>query len=292
MKKQKAVVMGLIAGLLILTAGCAKKTNEGKTDNGAASKSVSTTVSSTASKTDSKKTEEPKEKVKLTLAAAASLKNAFEKDLIPTYEKQHPNIDIEATYDSSGKLQSQIEQGLGADVFFSAATKQMKALVEGQYIIEADVIKLLENKVVLIQPKDAEPKLKDFNDLSTVDMLAIGDPASVPAGQYAEKVLTKLGLWEGLQGKLSLGSNVTEVLKWVEAGSAKAGIVYATDAASAANVAVVAEAPKDSLDKPVLYPVAPLAKSAHKTEAGDFVKFLQTEEALKVFEKYGFSRAK
>lgn len=229
--------------------------------------------------------------VTITLAAAASLKTVFEEDLIPMYEQTHPNVKIEATYDSSGKLQNQIEQGLEADVFFSAATKQMTALTEDGFVAADDVVKLLENKIVLIQPKDASMKLSSFRDLRDIEMLAIGDPASVPAGQYAQKVLTALDLWDGLQNRLSLATNVTEVLQWVEAGSAPAGIVYATDAAHSDRVTVVAEADQGSLEQPVIYPVAVLTGSAHRQEATDFVTFLQSPETIALFEGVGFTQA-
>lgn len=116
-------------------------------------------------------------------------------------------------------------------------------------------------------------------------------PASVPAGQYAEEALTSLGIWDRIQDKVSFGTNVTEVLNQVAASSADAGIVYATDAASMAEqVDVIAEAPEGSLKKKVIYPVAVLKGSAHSEEAADFVEFLKTEEAMKVFEAYGFSK--
>ncbi|MDO5100814.1 MAG: molybdate ABC transporter substrate-binding protein [Eubacteriales bacterium] len=230
--------------------------------------------------------------VTLTLAAAASLKTVFEEELIPLYEKTHPNIKIEATYDSSGKLQNQIEQGLQADIFFSAATKQMTALAEGGFVAEADIVSLLENRVVLIQPKTASDKLTSFQELQDIELLAIGDPASVPAGQYAQKVLTSLGLWDGLQDRLSLATNVTEVLQWVEAGSAPAGIVYATDAAHSDQVRVVAEADRSSLEQPVIYPVTVLKAAAHREEAMEFVDFLHSPEAIAVFEGVGFTKVK
>ena len=115
-----------------------------------------------------------------------------------------------------------------------------------------------------------------------------GDPASVPAGQYAKEVLTSLNLWAEVLEKASLGTNVTEVLNWVAEGSADAGIVYSTDAASTGKVKVVAEAPEGSVSK-VIYPVGIVKASKDEASAKKFIEFLQTDQAKKAFESFGFT---
>lgn len=223
------------------------------------------------------------------IAAAASLKNAFEEELIPMFQEQYPSIVVKGTYDSSGKLQTQIEEGLEADVFMSAATTQMNALDEEGLIASETITDLLENKIVLIVPEGNEAGLSAFEDIANAESIALGDPASVPAGQYAEEALTNLGLWDGIQDKVSFGTNVTEVLNQVAAASADAGIVYATDAASMEDqVDVVAEAPEGSLERKVIYPVAVVKNTAHAEAAQNLVDFLKTEEAMGVFASYGF----
>ena len=181
---------------------------------------------------------------------------------------------------------------MAADVFMSAATEQMNNLLKGKYISKGDVVELLENKVVLIAPKKGDAKVSSFKDITKADTIALGDPKSVPAGQYAQEALTNLGIWDKIQDKVSFGTNVTEVLNQVAAASADAGIVYATDAASMADqVEVVAEAPEGSLAKKVIYPVAVVKGTAHEEVAKEFVAFLQTDKAITVFEEYGFSSA-
>lgn len=228
----------------------------------------------------------------LRLAAAASMEKVFTQKLILLYQQKHPEIKIEGVYDASGKLQAQIESGLAADVFISAANKQMNALSEKGYMDKSTVKPLLENKLVLIVPKSGS-EIKVFNDFGKAKHPAIGDPASVPAGQYAKEALSKLGQWDDIQGKVSLGTNVTQVLNWVAEGSADAGLVYATDAALLKDkVTVVAEAPAGSLTKPVIYPIGVLAKAPQAEAAKDFAAFLQIEEAIKIFAAYGFAQAK
>lgn len=226
----------------------------------------------------------------VTIAAAASLETCLRDELIPMFEKQYPGITIEGTYDSSGKLQTQIEEGAGIDVFFSAATKQMDALTEEGLIQEGSVKNLLENKIVFIVPAGDEGNYASFEDIANAENVAIGDPDSVPVGQYSKEALTNLGLWDQILEKASLGTNVTEVLNWVAEGSAKAGIVYATDAAQTAKVAVVAEAPEGSVKKAV-YPVGIIKDCENRDGAQKFIEFLSSSEALDVFARNGFAAA-
>ena len=208
------------------------------------------------------------------------------------FQEQYDWITVDGTYDSSGKLQQQIEAGLEADVFMSAAMTQMNALVDEGLVASDSVVELLENRIVLIAPADSDTDIASFEDIVNADTIAIGDPASVPAGQYAQEALTSLGIYDELDaaGKFSLGTNVTEVLNWVAEGSADVGIVYATDAATTENVKIIAEAPEGSLAAPVIYPVGMIADSAHQEAAQLFIEFLQSDEALAVFEAYGFAR--
>lgn len=225
----------------------------------------------------------------LTIAAAASLEKCLTQELIPLFQEKFPNVTIQGTYDSSGKLQTQIEEGAEVDLFFSAAAKQMDALTESG-LIEGETVKnLLENKIVLIVPTGEESAYTSFEDIKNAEIIALGDPESVPAGQYAREALTNLNLWEEVSAKASFGTNVTEVLNWVSEGSAEAGIVYATDAAQKPDqVAVVAEAPKDSYKKAV-YPAGIVKGCKNQAAARSFLEFLQSDEAAAVFVKNGFT---
>ena len=289
MKKQICLVMAVMmaAGML---AGCDRSAKE---TTAAATEAATTAAETTAEETTAKETTAASgEETEILVAAAASLKNAYEDKLIPMFEEANPGVTVKGTYDSSGKLQTQIEEGLDADVFMSAAKKQMIALDEEGMIASDTITDLLENKIVLIVPTGNEKKLEKFEDIEKADSIALGDPASVPAGQYSEEALTNLGIWDKIQDKVSFGTNVTEVLNQVAAASADAGIVYATDAASMADqVEVVAEAPEGSLAKKVIYPVAVVKGTAHEEVAKEFVAFLQTDKAITVFEEYGFSSA-
>lgn len=275
----KKISVLLLAALLMVAALSACSSDTSTTE---------TTAEETVEET-AETVEETLEEQTILVAAAASLKNAYENELIPLFEELYPNVTVEGTYDSSGKLQTQIEEGLAADVFMSAAVKQMNALIDEGYINEDSNVELLINKIVLVTPVDGNAEISTFEDITKAESIVLGDPESVPAGQYGKEALTTLGLWEEVEPKLSLATNVTEVLNQVAAGSADCGIVYATDAASSEDVVVVAQAPEGSLATEVIYPVATLDASEHADAAKAFVEFLQSDDALAIFEKYGFT---
>ena len=282
MKRKLASLLLASAMTAVLAAGCGSgEENAGSSDS---------SQPGTEADIQQEGQEENGENVKaeILVAAAASLEYAYEDELIPMFEEQNPNITVSGTYDSSGKLQTQIEEGMEADIFMSAATKQMDALTEEGIVEEDSVTDLLENKIVLITSADSQLKISSFEDITKADTIAVGDPASVPVGQYSEEALTNLGLWDQVLAKASFGTNVTEVLNWVAEGSAQVGIVYATDAATTDKVKVVAEAPEDSLAEPAIYPVGVVSASENKEAAEKFVEFLKSDEAIQIFEDYGF----
>ena len=196
--------------------------------------------------------------------------------------------------DSSGTLQTQIEEGSRCDVFFSAATKQMDELMEEGLVREDSVVDLLENKVVLIKPAGGETKVTGFENILDAKNIALAGE-DVPVGQYAREIFTNMGIMEDVESmEINEGKNVTEVLAAVSEGSNEVGVVYATDAASVAGqVEIIAEAPAEALKTPVLYPVGLTEdEEASETEAAAaeaFLAYLQSDEAADVFREYGFA---
>jgi molybdate transport system substrate-binding protein len=231
--------------------------------------------------------EEVKSEITILIAAAASLQNCLGDEIIPMFEEKYPNIKVDATYDSSGKLQAQIEEGADVDVFMSAAMKQMKTLEDEGLIIKDSIVPLLENSIVAIVPKGDKVNFNGFEDILKADVIAIGDPDSVPAGQYAKEAFLNLKMWDNVLAKSSLGTNVTEVLNWVAEGSADVGVVYSTDAAMNDNVEIIGFAPEGSVSK-VIYPVGIVNKTKNEEESKIFTEFLKSAEAIKVFETFGF----
>jgi molybdate transport system substrate-binding protein len=227
-------------------------------------------------------------RINLTVSAAISLKDALD-EVKRIYTSENPNVSVAVNYGASGTLQLQIEQGAPVDVFFSAAPKQMDVLEAKGLLLEGTRKDLLRNEIVLIVPKDSNLGISSFQDLarSSVKTIALGEPAAVPAGEYAKEVLTKLGIYEAVNSKAVLAKDVRQVLTYVETGNVDAGIVYATDAESSSKVRVVAKAPPNS-HAPVVYPVAVIKSSRDSAAARRFVEFLSSSEGAAVFRKYGF----
>ena len=231
------------------------------------------------------------ESATLLIAAAASLQNALE-EIDPLFESAHSEITANYNFAASGPLQQQIEQGAPVDVFISAATKQMDALQEKGLLVKETRRNILTNRLVLVVPSDSTLGLTSFQQLtdSRVKKIAVGEPRSVPAGQYAEELFKNLGTLEQLKPKFVYGNSVRNVLGSVESGNADAGVVYRTDALISDKVKQVATAP-DNLHSPIVYPIAVIGASRSVNAAKTYVQFLTTDAAKAVFTKYGFGIA-
>ena len=286
----RTLAAALAAGMIGCYSPAPQETTAAPAETTAAETAAEETAAA-AEETTEAAAENAGEQTELMVAAAASLQYVMEDEIKPAFEAANPDIALTFTFDSSGKLQTQIEEGAPADVFFSAAKKQMTALQDESMIDADSVVELLENKITLIVPKGSETGITGFEDITKAENIAIGDPESVPAGQYAQEAFESLGMWEDVQAKASLGTNVTEVLSWVSEGSADAGVVYLTDATTsdqADKIDIIGYAPEGSCKK-VIYPVGIVSASEHKEAAAKFIEYLQTEEGLAAFEKYGFS---
>lgn len=228
-------------------------------------------------------------KTEVVISAAASLQDSLD-EIAVLYEKQHPGIDLVFNYGASGTLQKQIEQGAPADLFFSAGDKQMTALVD-KGLISAHT-GLLKNKLVLVVPSDSKAKITGLTELAdkSFKRIAVGQPESVPAGQYAQQALTAKKLWVPLQSKLVYAKDVRQVLSYVETGNADAGFVYKTDALTSKKVKIALTV-GSGVHKAINYPVGIVKNSAHQAEAKAFYSYVQTKKAGDIFTGYGFQLA-
>ncbi|MEH2405480.1 molybdate ABC transporter substrate-binding protein [Nostoc sp.] len=221
------------------------------------------------------------------VSAAASLKETLE-EIKPLYQQTKSNVNITYNFGASGSLQQQIEQGAPADVFISAGKKQVDALEEKGLLVPGSRTNLANNRLVLIVPQDVVG-ISSFYNLtdSKIKKIAIGEPRSVPAGQYGEQVLKKLKLYDRVKSKLVFANNVRQVLAAVESGNAEAGLVYATDAKISNKVKVVVAA-DDKFHSPIVYPMAVIKSSKNIPAAKEFIEFLSGIEVKTVLKKHGF----
>ncbi|MBD3920613.1 molybdate ABC transporter substrate-binding protein [Paenibacillus sp. PR3] len=225
-------------------------------------------------------------KTELIISAAASLQDSLE-EIAKLYESDHKDIDLTFNYGSSGTLQKQIEQGAPADLFFSAGAKQMDALVKDKLI--SDHKTLLKNELVMVVPSDSKLTFNTVKQLTnkSIKKIAIGQPESVPAGQYAKETLTSRQVWDALKDKLVYAKDVRQVLTYVETGNVDAGFVYKTDALTSKKVRIALHiAP--GVHTAIVYPAGVVKETKHAAEAKEFYSYLQSDKADAIFVKYGF----
>ena len=225
----------------------------------------------------------------VTLSVAISLKEATE-DLGRIFMASHPGVTLRYNFGASGDLQNQIEAGAPVDVFLSAAQRQMDDLEKQKLIVASTRRAFARNVLVVVKPASSTLDISKPNDLLELKVahIAIGNPRTVPAGQYAEESLRALGLWDRVQPKLVFAENVRQVLDYVARGEVEAGFVYATDAATRAQgVKEAFRAPEDSY-RPVVYPGAVVAASKQPALAQAFLDLLASPQGRGVLGRFGF----
>jgi molybdate transport system substrate-binding protein len=225
----------------------------------------------------------------LVLSVAVSLKGAVE-DLGKSFAAAHPGVTMRYNFGASGDLQKQIEAGAPVDLFLSAATRQMDELEQKGLIVAASRRAFARNVLTVIKPADSKVDISKPADLleARVSRIAIGNPKTVPAGQYAEESLRALGLWDRLQPKLVFAENVRQALDYVARGEVDAGFVYTTDLAARAQGVAEAFRPPDDTYRPVIYPVAIVAGSKQATLARAFIDLLVSPQGRAVLARFGF----
>ncbi|HET7153723.1 MAG TPA: molybdate ABC transporter substrate-binding protein [Candidatus Kapabacteria bacterium] len=224
----------------------------------------------------------------LIVSAAASMTDVLQ-EIGKQFSKSSPETNIKFNFASSGALQQQIEQGAPVDVFISAAKKQMEAL-QSKHLIDTTTRRNIVGADLVLITVNGNGVVHGWQDLTSpsVHHIAISDPASVPSGEYTKEVFTAMGLWETLYPKFILGENVRQTLTYVESGNVEAGVVFKPDALIAKNSLIVATAPSTT-HAPIVYPAAVVLSSSHHDLAAQFVDYLASDEAQKIFQKYGFT---
>ncbi|MGK0466357.1 molybdate ABC transporter substrate-binding protein [Clostridium sp.] len=262
--KVNSLILRLLVIIMLLMTGCSKVTKP--------SEAVDTQTP-----------------VTLTISAAASLTEVMA-EIKTIYKVEKPNVTLNYNIAGSGTLQKQIEQGADVDLFFSAGTKQMVALKEKGLLMDDTNVNLVGNSVVLIVKSDSILNISDFKDAADdkVEKIALGEPKTVPVGQYSEEVFKSLNILDKVKSKAVYAKDVKEVLTWVETGNVDTGVVYGTDAKTSDKVKVASIAGDDLYKTPVVYPAAVIKASKNVEGTKIFLKFLSSDKAKEIFIKYGF----
>lgn len=231
----------------------------------------------------STKSESP---VTLNVSAAASFTDAF-KEIQPAFEKE-TGIKLTINYGSSGTLQKQIENGAACDIFLSASTKQIDTLISQKIVDSSTKSIVLKNKLVLIVSKEYTDKIKTAEDITKYNVkIALGEPITVPAGEYGKQALTNLKLWDSLKDKIVYTKDVKETENLVETGNAAAGILYQSDTTTL-KTSIVAQVFDESTHKEIVYISSIIKASKNQDAAKTFIEYLKSDRGATIFKKYKF----
>ena len=221
----------------------------------------------------------------LLVLAAASLS-----DVMPEAAqvfKERTGVDVKFSYGASQMLATQIVAGAPAGLFIGAGAFPAR-LLEAEGLAAAEPVDLLSNRLVLVsRPDTIDLSSINLLDTAIVERVAVANPDLAPAGRYAQEALETLGLWDGLQRKLVLGADVRATLAYVHSGNADVAVVYRTDARIAGDVDVADIVPEDSYPR-IVYPALVVLGSGQETSATQFLKFLQSDDAARLFRRHGF----
>lgn len=217
----------------------------------------------------------------LTISAAASLTNVME-EIVDLYEEKEA-IRITINLGGSGSLSEQIIQGAPADVFLSASTDKFQRAVDAGSIDTSTIRPLLSNQLVWIQRKDTQ-----HQSLASLEKIAIGIPASVPAGYYAKQALVNADIYQSIQSKIVQTKDVRQVVQYVQSENVDVGIAYQTDAMQFQDIAINHQLPLGDYSD-IIYPVGITQQAQNREAAEKFLAFLQTDQVQQIFQKYGFS---
>ena len=225
----------------------------------------------------------------MTLSVAISMKEAVE-TLGRQFMQSRSGVTLRYNFGSSGELQKQIEAGAPVDLFVSAAQRQMDELEQKGLILTASRRVFARNVLAVIKPAGSALDISKPADLvgTKVQRIVIGNPKTVPVGQYAEESLKSLGLWDQLQPKLVLAENVRQALDYVARGEVEAGFVYTTDVAVRSGQVVEAFRPAEDTYRPVTYPAAVVKASKQPALAQAFIDLLVSRDGQAALAKLGF----
>lgn len=227
------------------------------------------------------------DKKEILVSAAASLKNVFV-ELSKEFEAKN-NVLVLFNFAASGQLKQQIEAGASVDVFAAAAQADMDELIGKKLINIHSKINFAKNQLVIAQNINTKTELQTPKDLSKTDVkkISIGSIGTVPAGMYAKEALSTFEVYGALKDKMVFGENVRQVLDYVSKNEVDAGIVYMSDAQSDKNVRIAYIFPENT-HRPILYPIAVVSASKNEKSAKDFITFITSKSAQKIFKKHGF----
>lgn len=295
---KKRVLAAMLAGVMVLgLAGCGGSSDDKKED---------AKTENTAKDEDKESDGDQFDDTTVTIFAAKSL-NGVVDELIAMYNEEQPNVEVVTSYDSSGTLMEQIEQGAACDLFFSAAQKQMDQLEGDELVVDGTRANVVNNQVCVVTYKGSDTKVTGLEDIDKAESFALAD-GSVPVGKYTRQAMVNAGMLDKVDdvstittrevsdalGGIEINecANVGAVTSAVAEGSNEVGTVYYSDTYGLEDRLEILQVIPYDLTGDVIYPVAqvqnPEAEELESTTAKEFIDFLITDDAKTIFRKYYF----
>ena len=295
---KKRVLAAMLAGVMVLgLAGCGGSSDDKKED---------TKTEDTAKDEDKESDGDQFDDTTVTIFAAKSL-NGVVDELIAMYNEEQPNVEVVTSYDSSGTLMEQIEQGAACDLFFSAAQKQMDQLEGDELVVDGTRANVVNNQVCVVTYKGSGTKVTGLEDIDKAESFALAD-GSVPVGKYTRQAMVNAGMLDKVDdvsaittqevsdalGGIEINecANVGAVTAAVSEGSNEVGTVYKSDTYGLEDKLEILQVVSYDLTGDVIYPIAQIkndeADDLESEAALDFLHFLTSDKAKEVYEKYLF----
>ena len=305
MKKKSVSMLLATAMVVFLFTGCGSKNNS--TANTTKEETqTEATAEAAADESNDTTADDAGEETTITVFAAKSLNQVME-ELITKFQETHPKVNVQGSYDSSGTLLTQIEEGYECDIFFSAAQKQMDQLEKDGLVVDGTRANVVNNQVVVVSLKDSGTKVTGLENLNEASSIALAG-GSVPVGKYTRQALVNLGtlnkvddvstittqeISDALGGvEISEQDNVSKVLSAVVEGSCEVGTTYYSDTYGYEDKLDILQKVSYDLTGNVIYPIACVqndeADEAQNKAADDFIKFITSDAAKAVFDSYYF----
>ena len=302
---KKKVLSLMLSGAIVLSMAACGSQN---TDQGAANDTSAKAEQSDSSEAAKENSDsEELESTQITVFAAASLENALN-EVIKKYNETQPNVTIVPSYDSSGTLLAQIEEGAACDVFFSAAQKQMDTLQnDDQLVVDGTRHNVVNNQVVVITYKGSGTAVTGLENLKDAKSIAMAD-GSVPVGKYTRQAMVNAGMLDAVDDVSTIPTdvisqaldgveinecgNVSAVKTQVAEGSNEVGTVYYSDTYGLEDKLDILQVISYDLTGNVIYPIAQVkndeADELEQKAALDFVNFVKSDAAKAIFDSYYF----
>jgi molybdate transport system substrate-binding protein len=226
----------------------------------------------------------------VSITAASDLQYCM-KDIVVAFEAKNPGEKVKLVFGSSGKAFSQIEAGAPYDMYFAADVAYPEKLRKDGFAISDPKPYAIGRMTLWVTKASGLDPGKGIELLSDprIKKIAIADPAHAPYGRIAVEVMKHYKVYDKVEKKLVLGTNIQQTAQFVQTGAADAGFI----AYSLALAPILAKEGKyllfpASAHKEIVQAYVLLKPASNNQTAKRFEAFAGNQQARAIFKRYGF----